>query len=331
MIKVAMHPLSPSGVGPRVGFITLTDTPDGLMLVPELSGVDRFGVQPGVRGFHVHEFGKLEPAVKDGELIAGGAAGGHYDPGATGSHQGPWGNGHLGDLPALRVGEDGSISGAVVAPRLKTSDVLGRALIIHSGGDNYSDKPAQGGGHHRLLGGIITNDCPYCKPKDSTMNTLITIGLGMAGIGVLAGLLGASGGDARGSRATSSCPRATRDLELNTRNRQLAIDKYDYGPLNPQEPSTSFWRKIASRWNNPPSAKNIEEAKSARCGNCVAFDISPRMEACMPGPVTNAGKLGFCWMHDFKCASLRTCATWAGGGPITSDAVSLDWQRRKGG
>jgi hypothetical protein len=134
----------------------------------------------------------------------------------------------------------------------------------------------------------------------------------------------------QGSLSKSPCPRATQDIGLNTRNRQLVIDKYDYGPLNPQEPSLSFWTKIASRWNKNPTKKNLDEARSARCGNCVAFDISPRMEACMPGPVTNAGKLGFCWMHDFKCASLRTCATWAGGGPIVSDEVSLDWQRRKG-
>ena len=135
----------------------------------------------------------------------------------------------------------------------------------------------------------------------------------------------------KGLRAALGCPRATQDLALNTRNRQLAIDKYDYGPLNPQEPSRAYWRKLASRWNKNPTPENIKEAKSARCGNCVAFDISPRMERCMPGPVTFAGKLGYCWMHDFKCASLRTCATWAGGGPIVADDVSYDWQRRKEG
>ena len=135
----------------------------------------------------------------------------------------------------------------------------------------------------------------------------------------------------KGLRAMLGCPRATQDLALNTRNRQLAIDKYDYGPLNPQKPSKKFWYKLASRWNKKPTWQDIQEAKSARCGNCVAFDISPRMERCMPGPVSAAGKLGFCWMHDFKCASLRTCATWAGGGPITADAVSYDWQRRKEG
>ena len=135
----------------------------------------------------------------------------------------------------------------------------------------------------------------------------------------------------QGPRAIPGCPRATKDLALNTRNRQLTIDKYDYGPLNPQKPSLKFWKRLASRWNKKVTREDIQEAKSARCANCVAFDISPRMERCMPGPVSAAGKLGYCWMHDFKCASLRTCATWAGGGPITTDAVSYDWQRRKEG
>ncbi len=135
----------------------------------------------------------------------------------------------------------------------------------------------------------------------------------------------------KGPRPAPGCPRATQDLALNTRHRQLAIYRYDYGPLNPQKPSLKFWRKLAGRWNKKVTPKDIEEAKSARCGNCVAFDISPRMERCMPGPVSTAGKLGYCWMHEFKCASLRTCATWAGGGPITDDGVSYDWQRRKGG
>lgn len=135
----------------------------------------------------------------------------------------------------------------------------------------------------------------------------------------------------KGLRSTPGCPRATKDLALNTRNRQLTIDKYDYGPLNPQRPSLKYWKKLAGRWNKKVTWQDIQEAKSARCGNCVAFDVSPRMERCMPGPVSAAGKLGYCWMHDFKCASLRTCATWAGGGPITADTVSYDWQRRKEG
>jgi len=331
MVRVAMHPLSIHGVGPRVGFINIDETESGVWFRPEIAQVGRFGLGPGPHGFHVHEAGNLLPGPKDGKVIAGGAAGDHYDPLRTKTHRGPIGHGHRGDLPFLEVNPSGDLSTPVFAPRVRLNDILGRAIIVHAGGDTYSDTPPSGGGFDRVLGGIITNDCPYCKKnEDRNMNTLLAIGVGAVGLG-LAWMLSGQKDEPKGSRSNAACPRPTQDLALNTQNRQLAIDKYDYGPLNPKEPSTAFWKKIASRWNKPPSAKNIEEAKSARCGNCVAFDVSPRMEACMPGPVTNAGKLGYCWMHDFKCASLRTCATWAGGGPITSDTVSLDWQRRKGG
>ena len=81
---------------------------------------------------------------------------------------------------------------------------------------------------------------------------------------------------------------------------------------------------VASDWNT-----TVEAAKKSLCGNCVAFDISPRMDECMPGPVSDeSGRLGYCWMHHFKCHSARTCKTWAKGGPITEDSVSHEWQEK---
>ena len=72
-----------------------------------------------------------------------------------------------------------------------------------------------------------------------------------------------------------------------------------------------------------------EAAKQSLCGNCVAFDISPRMDDCMPGETSdNDGRLGYCWMHHFKCHSARSCHTWAKGGPITKDEKSYNWQER---
>jgi Cu-Zn family superoxide dismutase len=43
----------------------------------------------------------------------------------------------------------------VPAPRLKLSDIQGRALVIHEGGDNYSDTPENGGGKGRIACGVI--------------------------------------------------------------------------------------------------------------------------------------------------------------------------------
>jgi len=121
----------------------------------------------------------------------------------------------------------------------------------------------------------------------------------------------------------NSCPAVTQNLELNTKNRNSAIkaDYIKYGPLNLAD--EDYWVKAAEHWNTTP-----EVAKESNCGNCVAFDISPRMLDCMPGSVQDDGQLGMCWMHNFKCHSARTCYTWAAGGPITEDSVSYDWQER---
>ena len=121
-----------------------------------------------------------------------------------------------------------------------------------------------------------------------------------------------------------SCPRATQDLKLNTKNRNHAIkaDHIEYGPLNLSD--TEYWEHIAEHWKT-----SIKVAKKSNCGNCAAFDISPRMEECMPGKLEDSdGKLGYCWMHDFKCHSARTCYTWAAGGPIDTDSTSLSWQKK---
>ncbi len=122
------------------------------------------------------------------------------------------------------------------------------------------------------------------------------------------------------------CPPATQDLELNTKNRNSAIEAehIQYGPMNLAD--EKYWARIAKFWNTEP-----EVAKQSRCGNCAAFDISPTMQECMPGEVSDEeGQLGYCWMHSFKCHSARSCYTWAAGGPIDEDAVSADWQQRSG-
>jgi len=121
------------------------------------------------------------------------------------------------------------------------------------------------------------------------------------------------------------CPPATQNLELNTKNRDSAIqaEHIQYGPLNVSEPG-DYWQKIAEYWNT-----TVDAAMASKCANCVAFDISPRMLECMPGETSDEdGVLGYCWMHHFKCHSARACRTWAKGGPIEEDSVSADWQER---
>ena len=149
--SVTIHALNESGTGDELGTVTVTDTDDGAMFTPELTGLT-----PGPHGFHVHVNPDCGPAEKDGKMVPGLAAGGHYDPGDTGAHLGPYGEGHLGDLPVLSVNDDGTADTALTAPRVKVSDLAGRSLIIHAGGDNYSDDPEPlGGGGARVACGVF--------------------------------------------------------------------------------------------------------------------------------------------------------------------------------
>ena len=109
----------------------------------------------------------------------GQAAGGHYDPANTGVHEGPDGNGHLGDLPRL-TSDGGRVTAAVVAPRLTLGDLYGRALVIHEGGDNYSDSPSPlGGGGARLGCGVVATATPVV-PR-AALAALMALLLAIAG------------------------------------------------------------------------------------------------------------------------------------------------------
>ena len=49
------------------------------------------------------------------------------------------------------------------------------------------------------------------------------------------------------------CPPATQDLAINTKNRDATIKKYNYGPLNVDEPG-NYWEKIAKYWKTTTAA-----------------------------------------------------------------------------
>jgi Cu-Zn family superoxide dismutase len=150
-VVVQMNLVDEQGIGKAIGTVTIADGPGGLVLTPALTDLP-----PGPHGFHIHQNPSCAPAEKDGKLVPGLAAGGHYDPATTARHEGPGGAGHLGDLPALTAAADGKAAQLVTAPRLRLADVAGRSLMIHAGGDTYSDSPAPlGGGGARIACGVI--------------------------------------------------------------------------------------------------------------------------------------------------------------------------------
>lgn len=154
-LEVDVHKAGLEGRGEKIGTVKIEETQYGLVFTPALEGLSSGG-----HGFHIHANGDCGPApdATTGKMIPAGAAGGHFDPEDTKTHGLPWeANSHLGDLPLLYVNAQGRAETPVLAPRLKTLDqIRGRALMIHEGGDNYSDHPKPlGGGGGRIACGII--------------------------------------------------------------------------------------------------------------------------------------------------------------------------------
>lgn len=141
--------VSTKGLGEKIGTITFEDSSKGLVIKPSLKNI-----AVGEHGFHIHENPSCEAAEKNKTWVPGLAAGDHFDPSHTGKHLGPHKDGHLGDLPVLVVDQDGKIYD-LVAPRLTLKDIENHSIMIHAGGDNYSDNPPMGGGGARIACGVI--------------------------------------------------------------------------------------------------------------------------------------------------------------------------------
>jgi len=115
------------------------------------------GLTPGLHGVHLHAVGKCEPDFT--------AAGGHFDPGPA-SNTDPDANHpfHMGDLPNLRVGQDGSGTLNARTTRVTLSDGPlsvfdqdGTAIIIHGNEDQGITGPPKSGvsGGPRAACGVL--------------------------------------------------------------------------------------------------------------------------------------------------------------------------------
>jgi Cu-Zn family superoxide dismutase len=116
------------------------------------------GLKPGLHGVHLHAVGKCEPPAFT-------AAGGHFDPGPSGNTD-PDANHpyHLGDIPNLRVGADGSGTLHTRTTRvtltegpLSLFDADGSAIIIHANQDQGTTGEPKSGvsGGPRAACGVI--------------------------------------------------------------------------------------------------------------------------------------------------------------------------------
>lgn len=148
--------LTPGGA--RMGQAVLTATPLGVEVVLTASGLT-----PGNHGLHIHANGSCAPGADatTGNTVDFGAAGGHFDPGESRKHGRPGDPAHVshaGDLPNLNADAAGNASMRYVNAQLTLApgkaSVIGRALVVHAGPDDYQTNPAGNSGA-RVLCGVI--------------------------------------------------------------------------------------------------------------------------------------------------------------------------------
>ena len=113
------------------------------------------GLTPGMHAIHIHE--KADCSSADGK-----SAGGHWNP--TFEEHGKWGseNGyHKGDIGNFMVEEDGTggikmtTDAWCIGCDDQTKNIVGKAIIIHQGEDDFTSQPSGAAGARVSCGGII--------------------------------------------------------------------------------------------------------------------------------------------------------------------------------
>lgn len=105
------------------------------------------GLEPGLRAFHIHEFGDLTSPD-------GSAAGDHYNPHGH-PHAGPHDEKrHLGDLGNVRANEQGVAEFDIRARDVTLQQILGRSLVVHAEKDDLTTQPSGDAGPRVALGVI---------------------------------------------------------------------------------------------------------------------------------------------------------------------------------
>lgn len=133
--------LEPIGGSDVEGLVTFHEIDAGVLVEATVNGVTRRG-----NAFHIHQNGDCANP------------GGHFNP--SGAQHGKWSEEtkHVGDLPMLVADAAGRarLSALVPGPSVRSgrNAILGRAVVVHEGRDDYFTQP-DGDGGRAVACGII--------------------------------------------------------------------------------------------------------------------------------------------------------------------------------
>ena len=138
--------LAPTQGNKAAGQVRFTQADGGVRVEARVTGLT-----PGGHGFHLHEKG-------DCSAPDATSAGGHFNPTKKAHGHPDKGEHHLGDLPMLEADAKGEASLTTLVKGVSISDgdtgIVGRAVIVHAGPDDYKTQPTGNSGG-RLACGVI--------------------------------------------------------------------------------------------------------------------------------------------------------------------------------
>jgi len=147
IMKISLSPKSDSNV---TGSVTFKELDGVVTMTAKMTGLSE-----GDHAIHIH-------TEADCSSADGTSAGGHWNP--TAQPHGKWGaetGYHKGDIGNFTVAADGE--GIVTLATDKwcigcgddTKDILGKAVIVHQGTDDFTSQPSGAAGSRISCGGII--------------------------------------------------------------------------------------------------------------------------------------------------------------------------------
>jgi Cu-Zn family superoxide dismutase len=146
-LTVTLNPKSDSNVS---GTVTFTEKEGKIMMTANMTGLSE-----GTHAIHIHE-------TADCSSPDGKSTGGHWNP--TAEPHGKWGDEvgfHRGDIGNFEVGSDGIGTISMTTDKWclgcddPTMNIMGKAIIVHAGADDFTSQPSGAAGARISCAGII--------------------------------------------------------------------------------------------------------------------------------------------------------------------------------
>jgi Cu-Zn family superoxide dismutase len=150
----AVAQVAPTQGNTVTGSLALSSSPQGVHITGAIQGL-----KPDAEfGFHIHEKG-------DCSAPDGSSAGGHFNP-AQAQHGNPTSaTHHAGDMVNIRSNGEGvaQVDTTAAGTTLHgdpTTDVVGKAIVVHEGPDDYATQPSGNSGKRVACGVIAAPSSP---------------------------------------------------------------------------------------------------------------------------------------------------------------------------